>query len=271
MVVTYNYKIIFVGCGNMGKPILQSLLKSSLNIEIYVIEPNYQQLGITSNKQVKFISNLTDLPKDFKANIILFAVKPQIIAKIIAEYQALINDEIIIMSILAGIKASYFTKIFNNDTQIVRIMPNLGAKYAKSTNFLYELNLRIDKVIIENLLNNFGKSIWLDKEEKMHPATAMCGSGPAYYFLFFQYFSEFLIANGFTENEAKEIALSTCEAGLEVAKHNNNFEQLIEQVTSPNGTTHAALVEFNKEKILQKTFFKALNAASDRSKELAGD
>ena len=119
-------------------------------------------------------------------------------------------------------------------------MLNLGAKFNKSTSFIYSANLRIKKHIIEDLLKTFGTYIWLDDEEKMHQATAVSGSGPAYYFLFLQYFSEFLIKNGFSGQEARAIALDTCIAALEVAQHNQDFSKLIAEVASPNGTTQAA-------------------------------
>ena len=266
----YKYKIILVGCGNMGKPILQALLSSKLDIEIYIIDPQCNKAEFTNFNNAIFISNLTDLPNDFKANIILFATKPQTIAQIAPEYKNIINNDSIIISILAGIRADFFTKIFTNETQIVRLMPNLGAKFNKSMSFIYSPNLRVKKTIIEDLVTSFGNYIWLDQEEKMHQATAVCGSGPAYYLLFFKYFSEFLVKNNFSKQEAHKITLHTCDAALALANHDQDLDNLIKQVTSPNGTTQAALEEFTKDDQLQKIFTNALEAATQRSKELSG-
>ena len=105
----------------------------------------------------------------------------------------------------------------------------------------------------------------------MHQATAIAGSGPAYYFLFFKYFTEYLIEHGFDNNTAKEIVTNTCDAALSMAQHSNDFEQLIANVTSPKGTTDAALRIFQEQDQLKKIFNKALTSASNRSQELANN
>ena len=109
---TYNYKILLVGCGNMGEPILQALLSSNLDIEMYVIDPHKKEMDLSKSDNLSLISSLEDLPVEFIPNIILFTIKPQIIAQIAPQYKKLINNDTIIISILAGIKVDFFNKIF---------------------------------------------------------------------------------------------------------------------------------------------------------------
>lgn len=265
----YKYKVVLVGCGKMGKAILEALLHSKLDIKIYVIDPNINSLDNTVNNNVSFLEGIEQLPQEFKPNVILFAVKPQIIKDVVHSYVKLVTSDVMVMSILAGISVDLFAQIYGKDKQIIRLMPNLGASFSKSTTFIYAKELFIRKSIIEDFIASFGSYVWLDDEKKMHQATAVAGSGPAYYFLFFKYFTEFLTKNGFDTQESKDIVINTCEAALLMAKEEQDFEQLMLAVTSPNGTTHAALKTFQNNNQLKDIFDKALTAATKRSKELS--
>jgi len=266
--VIYKYKVVLVGCGKMGRAILEALLCSKLDIEIYVIDPNAENAG-NMNNNVSFLGSVEQLPQEFKPNVILFAVKPQLIKDVVQPYAKLVTSDVMVMSILAGVSVDLFEQIYGKDKQIIRLMPNLGASFSKSTTFIYTKELFIKKFIIENFITSFGSCIWLDNENKMHQATAVAGSGPAYYFLFFKYFTEFLTKNGFDTEESKSIIINTCEAALLMAKEEQDFEQLMSAVTSPNGTTHAALKTFQDNNQLKDIFDKALTAATKRSKELS--
>jgi pyrroline-5-carboxylate reductase len=260
---TYNLKILFIGYGNMGRAIADSFAKSSDVKELVVIDPNYDE-KITKN--ISIYNNVESL-KDFKADILLFAVKPQLIAKIASGYKEYISESTIIFSIAAGVNINFFQNLFPNQ-DVIRLMPNLAAMNNKSVNFLFCSN-KNHKNLADNLCSPFGKNIWLDSENQFHDATAASGSGPAYYFLFLEIFTEFLKEKGFEEEQAKNIAWQTADGAVSLAGKSQNFKELKEQVTSKGGTTAAGREVFEKDDALKKLFIKALDHASVRSKELS--
>ena len=265
--MTSNYKnVLCVGYGNMGKAIIDSLVDSVQIEQITVISPNL----VSEEKGEKMVlrKSLAELNAGYSPDLLLFAVKPQIIADIIEDYQDVINEDTIICSILAGKDINFFTKYFPKN-KILRIMPNLAALQKESANFLIEKGLNAkEKQEIDNLLQSFGKNFWLENEQMMHSATAVAGSGPAYYFSFLEIFSSYLIEQGFDANTSKEIALQTAKGSIAVAEENMDFTNLKNSVTSKGGTTAAAREVFETGDSLKNLLYQALEAASNKSKTL---
>ncbi|MFZ8865006.1 MAG: pyrroline-5-carboxylate reductase family protein, partial [Rickettsiales bacterium] len=185
--MTYNFWQI--GYGNMGKPIAESLRKESHHINLHIIDHNisYDVAKLKYNN----INQLTELAKP---DIILFALKPQNIKSALAEYQNFISCDTKIISIMAGVTIDYLQKFFPQN-KIIRLMPNLGAKIQKSVNLAYSQKLdKTDQIFFTKLFNNFGITIWLAHERMLHAATAVAGSGPAYYYYILSIYSNYLIA-----------------------------------------------------------------------------
>jgi pyrroline-5-carboxylate reductase len=254
-----SFKILQIGYGNMGSAIADAII-SSKNYSIKIIDPNLK-------KRTNFYHDLKQLNMA-EINLIIFAVKPQNISQVIEIYQELITKEAMIISILAGRKIDLFKKYFP-DNKIVRIMPNLAAKIKQSTNlaFTKDLNNK-EKKEITILLNSFGSTIWLDNEEQFHAGTAISGSGPAYYFLLFKYFSSYLEQAGYNSENAKKIVLETASAATNLAIKEQDFSELTKKVASKGGTTEAALEVFEHDAELARLVNKALNAAVSKSKIL---
>jgi pyrroline-5-carboxylate reductase len=261
--------ILQIGCGNMGAAILDALSNQSSELstnKYSVIDPHNSHSIKRDN--ISYFDSTQELPKDFQADIIIFAVKPQIIDQVITDSLNNIKENGLIISILAGTPISYFKEKYPGP--IIRIMPNLGAKEKTSMSFLYGEDLnKTHKEITESIAKTLGKFIWLKNEEDMHHVTAVSGSGPAYYFLFFKIFSEYLQSQNFTQTESKEITLQTAQAAIKLADGKENFDELIEKVTSKGGTTEAALSIFTKDSELENIFKQALDKAAKRSKELS--
>ena len=258
-----TYKILQIGYGNMGKAIADNFDVKELDIDLTIIDKN-----IKYNKQGKKFNNLEQLKTEFKADFILLAIKPQSVDSIIKDYKNFFSSNTIIISILAGTELKYFRKYFP-ENPIVRLMPNLGAKLKKSVNLIYAEGLnRETKAFISKLANSFGHTIWLKCENLLHAGTAVAGSGPAYYYNFLAIYRDYLVKEGFTIDDAKQVAILTAKAAIETSDQ-DDFGNLIKQVSSKGGTTEAALSVLNEDNILADTIYASLNEAVKRSKDLA--
>ncbi len=247
----------------MGKPIAQSLKQEMLNLNLHIIDSNIDY--DLKNRKYNNIKQLIELAKP---DVVLFALKPQKIRDVIAEYQEFIGCNTKIISIMAGVTIDYLQNIFPKN-QVIRLMPNLGAKIQKSVNLAYATYIsQQDQKFFTNLFNSFGTTIWLDHEKMLHAATAVAGSGPAYYYYILSIYTNYLIEAGFSQIEAKKIATLTAKSAIETS-NNDSFSSLIEQVTSKGGTTEAALNILKRNNQLQKIITSSLDEAVNRSKELS--
>jgi pyrroline-5-carboxylate reductase len=256
-----TYKTLFIGYGNMGRAIADSLDKQ---YQLEIVDPHAEQTKPNIHQSI------SSLPQNYQADITFFATKPQLIKEIISDYKPFLKEDTLIISILAGTKLDFFQTNLPQQKNFLRIMPNLASLKQQSVNLLYGKNLNEEqKTLSEDLTNSFGEAIWLEDENSFHAGTAISGSGPAYYFLFFELFKKYAKENNINENDAINMVLKTAEGALSIAKENNNFQDLINKVSSKGGTTEAAINEFNKDNILENIFQKALNAAKTRSEELS--
>jgi pyrroline-5-carboxylate reductase len=264
--VTSNINILTFGYGNMGKAILKNFINQK-NYQISVIDPNLTSYDKKDN--LNFYNSISELEKDFSAKIILLAVKPQAIDKVISDIKKFITKDNFVISMLAGIETSYFEKNLTH-SKIIRIMPNIAASISASCNFTFAKNLdQQEKQFINNFIEKFGQIFWLEKEESFHAATSASGSGIAYFFQIFEYFEAYLLENNYSADMAKNIILQTAKSAAELAsRSDHSFAQLKSQVTSKNGTTAAALDSFSQNN-LADIFKQALKAAEQRSKDLA--
>ncbi len=258
-------KILQIGYGNMGKAITQAVLNKLPAAKFTIIDP---AAFAKAKPALNFVATPDDLAEQ-KYDIILFAVKPQFIADIIPAYKNFVTTQTIVLSILAGTKLKFFTSNLATEN-VLRIMPNLGAKIGKSINFCYaaaECDTQLKQQATE-FISAFGELYWLAREEQFAAATAVAGSGPAYYFLLFKIFSKYLTEHDFAAAEAQNIALKTAELAAQTAL-DQDLAELITQVTSKGGTTEAALNEFYQDEQLETLIVKALDKAVERAEELS--
>jgi len=249
----------------MGAAIVHSFKSELESFELAIMDrgssPDFQ------DERIKSYQNKQEV-QGFAANVVIFAVKPQMISGVIAEFKEIINRDAIIISILAGTKISTFQDAFP-DNQIVRVMPNLGAKIAKSVNLAFAQGLEAKaKDNMTKLLNSFGYTVWLKNEAQLHEGTAVAGSGTAYYFLFIKLYAAYLEKAGFEKGEAKNIAAEVAIGAADIVKQEDNLDELIKNVTSKGGTTEAALNTFYADNSLSDLIEKSLGAATQRSKDL---
>jgi len=217
--------------------------------------------------KVKVFNDLKGLISSSK--YILLAVKPQDIHEImplLKEYCNIENN--VIISIAAGIPTAYFESNIGN-IAVLRIMPNTPALYGKGVSAVSKGKfVRKDHIdFTESLMNSMGFVVLLD-EKFQNLATALSGSGPAYFFLFCRFLISFAVKNGLDAKTAKRMVINTMlGAGEVLNKTDKTIDELIKSVASPGGTTERALNKF-KTNNLEEIFIEALDAALKRSIEM---
>jgi pyrroline-5-carboxylate reductase len=261
-------EIVIVGCGKMGSALLKGWLAEGLDPnEITIIDPNPSDWLI--KQTVRLNKTLPINP-----SIVLIAVKPQMMPDVVPKLKKLGNSKTLFISIAAGTSISYFQRILGNQTPIVRAMPNTPASIGKGITAIIA-NAYVSDIELkatEKLLSSVGEIVSLDSEEQMDAVTAVSGSGPAYVFHLIEALADAGQANGLNAELSMTLAKATVAgAGLLAEKSNEDPTNLRINVTSPGGTTAAALkILMDQDTGFNPLLSKAVEAASNRSKELRG-
>jgi pyrroline-5-carboxylate reductase len=262
--------ILLVGCGKMGGALLSGLIaKVASREQILVINPSD-----TAAKKfgVRGIKNAATMPDDFKVDMVIFAVKPQILEALLPDFVGIGSENTVFVSIAAGKKLAAFEKYLSANANIVRAMPNLPAIVGQGATVVCA-NKNINKSHkerVDSLFKSVGEIFWIEDESLMDAVTAISGSGPAYVFYFMECLIKSAIALGLPEKLAVMLANSTVRGSAELA-HNSDksITELKEQVISPKGTTEAGLkVLADSYKGLEQLMLETTAAACGRSKEL---
>ena len=270
-------KILLIGCGKMGSSLLEGIVKSD-NFDglVDVIEPAIQDSLKEDFKKskVNFYSDIRENKDAINYDLIIIATKPNIYEEIFngLKNNLIINDETLIVSILAGIRISKIEEIVGS-IPIIRAMPNIAASVLEGMTAL----IGNKKITHEDILNAdlifelIGEKMWLKNEAQMDSFTAISGSGPAYFFFFTECLKNIAIEEGFTEDEANKISQQIIIGSGKLVKDSGiDPKELRENVTSPNGTTEAGLkvLADNKTGLLDR-LKQAIMEAKNRSIEIS--
>ncbi len=259
--------LVLLGCGKMGSAMLAGWLEHGLPAaSVSVIDPFpsdwLQAQGVNIN---------TDLPA--KPAVVLVAVKPQMIGEALPSIQALGGGDSLFISVAAGTSLETFEKVLGAGTPIVRAMPNTPAAIRQGITALVGNADASDSdlALAENLLSAIGDTVRLEDEAQMDAVTGLSGSGPAYVFHLIETLAAAGQAQGLSHELAMRLAKSTVAgAGALAMAADEDPSQLRVNVTSPNGTTQAALeVLMHEEQGFPDLLHRAVKAATDRSKELS--
>ncbi len=272
-------KITFVGGGNMARSLISGLIKHGMpNENIQVIVPDSERAtSLAEDFQIR-----TQPKADngiLNVDIILFAVKPQILKPVCKDIAKFLNNSsAIVLSIAAGIKTDnirqWLNKSNSNSIKIIRAMPNTPALIGLGATGLFgagELD-EAETFYIESVFNAVGISIWVNSESDLDAVTALSGSGPAYLFSLFEHLISAGVEQGLSVDQAFQLVTQTAVGAAQMAKtaQNNNIRTLRNNVTSKGGTTEAGLnvlAKHNFEHIIKKV----ISAAKNRSLELSKD
>lgn len=262
-----NRGLVLLGCGKMGGAMLQGWLTQGLpTSSVWILDPFpsdwVNSLGVNLN---------TDLPEN--PAIVLVAVKPQMMADALPSLQKLGNGDTLFISVAAGTPMAFYEKTLGADTPIIRAMPNTPAAISRGITALIG-NTKTTAAHMdlgEALLQAIGQTVRLETESQIDAVTGVSGSGPAYVFHLIETLAAAGVAQGLPKDLAMKLAKATVGGAGEMAEMSDETpEQLRINVTSPQGTTAAALeILMDKETGFPALLKRAVNAATDRSRELS--
>lgn len=265
--------ICFIGGGNMAQAIVFGLLKQHYQADkITVCDPNAEKLKLFAQKGVQIVeTRLNQKSAVENAEVLLLAVKPQVLAEACQALSAVDFSKKLVISIAAGISITRLHALLPSAKQIVRVMPNTPALVSQGMSGLFaEADLISEfKQFTEDLLSAVGKTCWVDQESDMHSITAGSGSSPAYFFLFMEAMQQTLLNMNLDENTARLLVQQSALGAAKMVSENPDIPiaTLRENVTSKGGTTAAALSVFNQQH-LQDIVQQAMQACVERSQQM---
>lgn len=265
-----------VGCGKMGTAMAQSWIKNNAVRQLTLIDPVPQDSMMNIPTDIELSHHQAIEQSDLNAaDIVILAVKPQIMDDICQTLKPYLNDQTTIVSIAAGRTIESFEHVFERqDLGIVRVMPNTPAAIGKGISVMVaNTHVSQDRFeIVRNLIEVTGDVIAIENENLMDAVTAVSGSGPAYIFHLIEAMTAAGIEAGLPEDLSEKLARQTVIGSgyLAEAQASTSASTLRENVTSPGGTTAAALNVLMNDKALEKLMTQAILAAKKRGQELSG-
>lgn len=261
--------ILLVGCGRMGTALLRGWRAAGIEGPFHVIEPQDIPAGLAD---IHFRAAGDFAKADITPSVAVLAVKPQAMDDICRLLLTIVGRNTLVLSIAAGRTLSSFEKHFGTDQPVVRSMPNTPAAIGQGITVAVA-NDRVtpsQKNLATALLRAGGMVAWIADEDKMDAVTALSGSGPAYVFYLIEVLAQAGVACGLPPDFAMTLARRTVTgaAALAEADPDMTAAALRESVTSPGGTTAAALEVLRDSGDMQDIFTRALKAATARGRAL---
>jgi len=265
--------VLLLGCGKMGGALLKGWMEAGLPADgIAVVEPDAASRGSAAKRfGVAAFADAAEIPAGFHPHSIVIAVKPQVVLEVLPSYGRFAGGDAVFLSIAAGTRIAALKKALAAGN-VVRAMPNLPASIGcgisvacADTSVAPEPRSRC-----EALLAAVGEVAWIDDETLMDAVTAVSGSGPAYVFLLVECLAEAGVSCGLPPELAMHLARATVEGSGELLRGDAaTAAQLRQNVTSPAGTTAAALAVLMGPDGLADLMKRAIAAATARSRELS--
>ena len=267
--------ILLVGGGKMGGALLDGWFKRGLSpVDAIVIEPAGREAvaPCTSHRALTCLPHARNIPRDFRPDVVLFAVKPQVADDVVPAYAAFAAQHPVFLSVIAGKTTGYFQRHLGG-AAVVRAMPNTPAAVGKGISVLYAAPAVSDvqRRVCDVLMSAVGAVEWVADEGLMDAVTAVSGSGPAYVFLLAECLRDAGIAAGLPADLAMRLARATVAGSGALLEQGDTPPEILRQnVTSPGGTTAAALSVLMAPEGFKTLLERAVAEAARRSKELAG-
>ncbi len=271
MSISNEPNIAFVGAGNMASSIISGLLNSGFPAKhIAASDPNQESLERLQSEYD--ITTTTDnLAIIHDADVVLLAVKPQVMEVVCESIRSALNKNVVVISIAAGITCTNLGNWLGEDLALVRCMPNTPAQVGIGASGLYaNANVSdLQKQLTEKIISAVGITRWVDTEALIDTVTAVSGSSPAYFFLFIESMIDAATKQGMDQQTARDLAIQTALGAAKLAQESeDDIVELRRKVTSPKGTTERAIEVFEKQH-LRDTVADAMQACVKRAQELA--
>ena len=269
-----SVRLLLAGCGKMGGAMLGGWLEQGTTPEnVTVVEPNEDTAAaLRAQYGVATTASPDNLDVNAKPNVVVFAVKPQIMDAVAPAYARFVGPDVVYLSIAAGKPIAYFENILGKTAAIVRAMPNTPAAIGRgiTVNCANDYVSNEQIALCGDLLGSVGEVAWVDDEDQINIITALSGGGPAYVFLLAECLGEAGIRAGLPEELARRLARVTVAGSGELLHRSaENPTALRKNVTSPGGTTAEALRVLMADNGWQPLMDKAIAAATAKSRELA--
>jgi pyrroline-5-carboxylate reductase len=264
-------KIGFIGSGNMAQALIKGIIAAKVypadKVLISDIRPERLEY-LTRQYSVQPTKDNTALTHS--ADVVVLSVKPQNMDAVLGEIKGTLKETALVISIVTTAKIAAAL----GDMTIIRVMPNTPALVGEGASALFSKNASAESMATAlKLFSAVGKAVVVDSEDLIDTVTAVSGSGPAYFFLLAEEMIKAAEKLGLDADTAKELVLQTAKGAALLAQQADGKgetpAELRRKVTSPGGTTEAALKVF-AEKQFSQLVTAALTAARDRSKELSG-
>ena len=264
--------IALVGCGKMGAALLRGWVKANIARNIDVIEPNGLPQEFADRSIVCHSTPEDYIRSGQKADILVMAVKPQIMNDVCDSLKPAVGPEALILSIAAGQRIAVFERHFGASQPVIRTMPNTPAAIGRGITVAVA-NAHVtdaQKRQADRMLQATGLVEWIGDEALLDAVTALSGSGPAYVFLLIEALAKAGTRAGLPADMSVRLARQTVigAAALAEADGGTDAATLRQNVTSPGGTTEAALRVLMRENGLEALMIEAVKAATDKSRAL---
>lgn len=263
-------KILVIGGGNMGLIYIQSILHANIvtKEEVMILEKSPEKAEKLAKREVGSIYASPERCVS-QADLIILAVKPQDATSLFESIKPYVEGQQIFISIMAGVKIDTIGNLLGVN-KIIRAMPNLPAKVNKGmTVFTATKDVtRIELVMVKNLLNTTGKTIYVEEETFIDASTAISGSGPAYVYYFMDSLMTAAKEMGFSSTQAELLVSQTFAGAIDLYQNTDlSCQEWIAMVSSKGGTTEAAVESYKTNKVHQDIIDGA-KAALERAIEL---
>jgi pyrroline-5-carboxylate reductase len=264
-------KIGFIGCGNMGEALISGLVLSGAAKPENIIcsDVRQDQLEIIHEKY-KIATTTNNLEVIQKAQIVIYATKPQILHTVLKETAAELDMSKLIISIAAGVPLAAIESCLDKKLRLIRVMPNICAFVKESATAIAAGKNVLDGDIelAKAVFDSVGKSVFIQENVLMDAFTGLSGSGPAYIFMIVDAMADAGVKMGLSRKDSLFLSSQTVMGAAKMLLESNQHPgQLKDMVTSPGGTAIAGIHTLEKGG-LRTTMINAVEAASKRSTEL---
>ena len=266
-----SIKLGFIGTGNMGSALIKGISAAGLlkANDIYITDIDADRATQLSKETgVNFLKSNSEIVE--KSDIIILAVKPNIVDIALSDCKDKFDSKKILVSIAAGVPTKKFKGIIGEDKKVIRVMPNTPALVGEGMTLLSKCNKVTDDELktVQGLFDCVGKTELLN-EDLMSEVIALTSSSPAYVFIFIEAMADGAVLSGIPRPLAYKLAaqavFGSAKMVLETGKHPGVLK---DQVCSPAGTTIAAVASFEKN-AFRSSVIEAMNACTERAQELA--
>ena len=263
----------FIGAGNMAYALIKGLLSNGFDAKNINVSDSNDELLINRQSELKITTYSDNNSLLDNSDIVVFAVKPQVLSIVCLQLKNKVKPNHLFVSIVAGIRGNDINRWLGGNFALVRTMPNTPALFQSGVTGLFANDLvsNQQKELVTSILSSVGECFWVDDEKLIDAITAISGSGPAYFFLLMQSITQAATALGLDEKTANSLSIQTSlGASLMATKSGKDSQTLRKEVTSPNGTTQAAIESFQDQNF-EGIVAAATRAAYDRARELSND